>query len=255
MKFGTALAATILAVGLTGCGQQVSPRAVPAAAVRPAPPVRGLDVSNWQGPVDWATVARQRPAFAYIKATLGTNFQNPHFRQQYRGATAAKLIRGSYHFALPLRSGGAQQADYFVGHGGGWTRDGRTLPGALDIEYNPYPKHPGYAEYGRNPCYGLSPVALRTWIRDFVTRYRARTGRAAVIYTTTGWWRTCTGNDTEFAARNPLWIAKYRSATACPLPGGWRTHTFWQYSSTGPFPGDSDIFNGTAARLKDFARG
>jgi hypothetical protein len=50
------------------------------------------------------------------------------------GATNAGLIRGGYHFARPDVSSGATQANYFLAHGGGWSADGRTLPGALDIE-------------------------------------------------------------------------------------------------------------------------
>jgi len=50
------------------------------------------------------------------------------------GATNAGLIRGGYHFARPDVSSGATQATYFLAHGGGWSSDGITLPGALDIE-------------------------------------------------------------------------------------------------------------------------
>ncbi len=51
------------------------------------------------------------------------------------------MIRGAYHFATPDTTSGAAQANYFVDHGGGWSRDGKTLPGALDIEWNPYGGH------------------------------------------------------------------------------------------------------------------
>ncbi len=44
------------------------------------------------------------------------------------------MIRGAYRFATPDATSGAAQADYLVDHGGGWPRDGRTLPGVLDIE-------------------------------------------------------------------------------------------------------------------------
>ncbi|GAA0233041.1 lysozyme [Cryptosporangium japonicum] len=231
-----------------------APAPSPAARAASAAPVRGLDVSNWQGNVDWTGVAGQRPSFAYIKATLGTDFRSPNFSQQYKGATGIGLIRGAYHFGLPLRSGGARQADFFVDHGGGWSRDGRTLPGALDIEHNPYGDRAGRPEYRKNECYGLTPAAMRGWIRAFLTRYHQRTGRHAVIYTTTSWWKACTGNDSEFGATNPLWIARYKP-TVGPLPAGWAKHTFWQHSSTGPFPGDSNVFNGTAAQLKQLALG
>lgn len=61
-------------------------------------------------------------------------FISSSFSSQYVGATNAGLIRGGYHFARPDVSSGAAQAKYFLAHGGGWSADGITLPGALDIE-------------------------------------------------------------------------------------------------------------------------
>ena len=61
-------------------------------------------------------------------------FLDPNFSANYVGATNAGLIRGAYHFAHPDSSSGATQAKYFLAHGGGWSSDGITLPGALDIE-------------------------------------------------------------------------------------------------------------------------
>ena len=52
----------------------------------------------------------------------------------YEGATKNKIIRGGYHFAHPDTSTGAAQANYFLAHGGGWSADGLTLPGAIDLE-------------------------------------------------------------------------------------------------------------------------
>ena len=61
-------------------------------------------------------------------------YKSPSFSSQYTGATKAGLIRGGYHFALPDKSSGAVQANWFASHGGGWSKDGITLPGALDME-------------------------------------------------------------------------------------------------------------------------
>jgi len=96
--------------------------------------VSGIDVSRWQGNVDWNRWWADGKRFAYIKATEGTSYRNPYFAQQYNGSYGVGMIRGAYHFALPAKSSGTSQADYFVAHGGGWSPDGQTLPGALDIE-------------------------------------------------------------------------------------------------------------------------
>jgi GH25 family lysozyme M1 (1,4-beta-N-acetylmuramidase) len=203
---------------------------------------KGMDVSSWQGNVNWSAAWSNGARFAYVKATEGTSYRNPYFAQQYDGSYGVGMIRGAYHFALPNASGGAAQADHFVDHGGGWTADGRTLPPALDVEYNPY---------GGGTCYGLSPAAMVSWIAAFSGQVRARTGRYPTIYTTTDWWRTCTGNSGAFASTNPLWIARYAS-TVGALPAGWTVHTFWQYSAS---PLDQNTFNGGYDRLQALARG
>jgi GH25 family lysozyme M1 (1,4-beta-N-acetylmuramidase) len=197
--------------------------------------VLGLDVSDHQPSINWSVVRAHGAQFAYIKATEGTGFVNPDFASQYNGSYRVGLIRGAYHFALPGHSSGAAQARYFVAHGGGWSRDGRTLPGALDIEQNPY---------GRE-CYGLSHSALVSWIASFTITYHALTSRWPVIYTDGGFWATCTGNFRGFG-EDPLWVAGSQT-----LPG-WSFYSFRQYAGS-TFPGDQDIFNGSQSRLSKFA--
>ncbi len=85
-----------------------------------------------------------------MQATEGTTYIDPRFSSHYTGATSAGLIRGGYHFAHPDSSSGATQATFFLAHGGGWSNDGKTLPGMLDIEYNP----------NGATCYGLSTSAM-----------------------------------------------------------------------------------------------
>ncbi|KIK73228.1 glycoside hydrolase family 25 protein, partial [Paxillus rubicundulus Ve08.2h10] len=167
---------------------------------------------------------------------------SPTFNSQYTGATKAGLIRGGYHFAHPDSSSGAAQAKYFLAHGGGWSGDGITLPGALDIESNP-----SGAE-----CYGLTASAMVSWVKDFSNTYKAATGCYPVIYTTTSWWKSCTGNSATFGSTNPLWIANWAS-TIGTLPAGWEYTSFWQYADSGPNPGDADLWNGDLAGLKRYA--
>ncbi|MFE9424069.1 lysozyme [Kitasatospora sp. NPDC006697] len=203
---------------------------------------RGMDVSSYQGNVAWSTAKANGSAFAYVKATEGTGYTNPYFAQQYNGSYNSGMIRGAYHFALPNASSGATQATYFVNHGGGWSADGKTLPPALDIEYNPYGA----------TCYGLSQSAMVSWIASFSNTVHSLTGRYPTIYTTTDWWTTCTGNNGGFGATNPLWIARYSSSVGT-LPNGWSYQTFWQYADSGTFPGDQDYFNGALDRLQALA--
>jgi GH25 family lysozyme M1 (1,4-beta-N-acetylmuramidase) len=202
----------------------------------------GLDVSHYQGTINWTTVKSQGATFAYIKATEGTTYRDPQFSANYTNAYYAGIVRGAYHFAQPASSSGAAQADYFAAHGGAWSADGKTLPGMLDIEYNP----------NGATCYGLSQASMRTWITSFLNEYHAKTTRWATIYTTTDWWTTCTGNTSAYANNDPLDIARYSSSVGT-LPAGWGFYTFWQFADSGKFPGDQDVFNGSAARLTALA--
>jgi GH25 family lysozyme M1 (1,4-beta-N-acetylmuramidase) len=225
-----------------GCGLAL---AIGLAGVNPAaaqPVVLGLDVSSYQPVVNWSTVASAGAQFAYIKATEGTGFVNADFASQYDGAYGVGLIRGAYHFALPNESSGAAQATFFLANGGGWSADGHTLPGALDIESNPYGPE----------CYGLSRSAMVSWIASFTETYKALTTVWPVIYTATNWWAKCTGNYGGFASMDPLWIT---GPTPGMLPAGWSFYTFWQYSSDGTFPGDQDLFNGASNQLLKIAMG
>src|SRR5690348_2901579 len=126
-----------------------------AAKARPALSVTqlpGIDVSAYQGNINWGAVAPSID-FSYAKATEGTYYTNHYFYNQYVGPYNQGLIRGAYHFAITSNSSGQAQALYFISHGGGWSGDGRTLPGALDIEYSPY----------GSECYRLTQSQMVAW--------------------------------------------------------------------------------------------
>jgi GH25 family lysozyme M1 (1,4-beta-N-acetylmuramidase) len=198
----------------------------------------GIDVSHYQGTINWASVKSASIQWAYIKATEGTTYQDPQFSANYLHAYNNGVIRGAYHFAAPSRSGGSAQANYFASHGGAWSRDNLTLPGALDLE---------------GSCSGLSHSAMISWIRAFANTYKADTGRDVVLYTTKSWWRSCTGGSTAFASTNPLWVANW-GVSSPAMPARWGFYTFWQHTDNGSLSGisgavDRDVFNGARDRL------
>ena len=208
--------------------------------------VPGIDVSNWQGEINWAAVADDGIKFAYIKATGGTDFVDQQFDDNYKGAYAHGIMRGAYHFGRPDQSGPVEQARFFVRNGGGWSADGMTLPPMLDMEYNP----------SGPECYGLNDARMIGWIQGFSDEVKRLTGRYPVIYTTTNWWQTCTGDSGAFNQNNPLMIAKWGDKPE-PLPN-WPYHSIWQYTSSGRIAGingdvDRDAFNGSYAQLKSMA--
>jgi GH25 family lysozyme M1 (1,4-beta-N-acetylmuramidase) len=219
-----------------------------ASAASPADAgARGVDVASFQHPkgaaINWRRVAQAGYKFAFIKATEGDYYANPYYAADLAQAKAAGLYATGYHFAVPNVSGGASQAEYAVKHGS-YAADGRTLPLALDIEYNPYGAE----------CYGLTKARMVSWISAFTTEVRNLTGQSPIIYSTADWWRTCTGNSTAFGSE-PLWVAAYGSSSP-PMPAGWRNWTFWQYTSDGSVPGisgdvDVSYFDRSVVRLLD----
>jgi GH25 family lysozyme M1 (1,4-beta-N-acetylmuramidase) len=185
---------------------------------------RGIDVASYQhqhgAAINWARVARAGYKFVFIKAAEGNYYANPYYATDVAQAKAAGLYATGYTFAVPNVSGGADQAEYAVQHA-----RGRTMPLALDIEYNPY---------GRE-CYGLTPTRMVGWLAAFTGEVRRLTGHRPIIYSTADWWRTCTGDSRAFGA-DPLWVAAW-GASPPPLPSGWRNWTFWQFTSRGRVPG------------------
>ncbi|KAF2123212.1 putative N,O-diacetyl muramidase [Lophiotrema nucula] len=205
--------------------------------------VSGFDISHYQGTVNFAGAYSSGARFVIIKATEGNTYKDPKFSDNYVGATKAGFIRGAYHFARPDGASGSAQAQYFAANGGGWSKDGITLPGMLDIEYGP-----------TSTCYGLSATAMVNWITDFVNEYHAITTRYPLIYTTNDWWTTCTGNSKKFSSNSPLVLARYGSSVGT-IPGGWPYQTIWQFADSYAYGGDSDTFNGDLAGLKKLATG
>jgi GH25 family lysozyme M1 (1,4-beta-N-acetylmuramidase) len=232
----------IVSAGLLGV--LVGPPAVSAAPA--GYPITGIDVSAFQGSIDWTAVAAGGAQFAYIRASEQQGIPDPYFDANYDGAKTNGLYAGAYHRARPDVSSGRAQADYLIDHAR-YVEDGRTLPPMLDIEW-PRTNWPGL-----DACYNMTPAQLSAWIREFVDQVRARTGHLAMIYTNPNWWNPCTGNNATFGA-NPLFNSGY-VANPPPPPAGWATWTFWQYSDSGALPGDQDVFNGDYAALARLAGG
>jgi GH25 family lysozyme M1 (1,4-beta-N-acetylmuramidase) len=202
-------------------------------------PPPGIDVSHYQGSINWSSVKSAGIQFAWIKATEGTSYKDPNFNSYYLNAYNAGVIRGAYHFARPDLSTGATQATYFASHGGAWSRDNLTLPGMLDLE---------------GGCYSKSASAMQSWILDFYNTYKAKTGRDVVIYTSPSWWNSCTGGWSGMSSRSPLWVANWTSASDPTIPNGFPYATIWQYTDSGSVSGisgavDRDRFNGDHSRL------
>ncbi|PFH62924.1 hypothetical protein XA68_10977 [Ophiocordyceps unilateralis] len=207
--------------------------------------VQGFDVSSAQSSVDFAKAFAEGARFAIIQATQGSGHVDPKFNQFYDDAADAGLIRGGYHIARPDKAFGGNQAKFFLQNGGGWTNEGRTLPGMVMLTGKHHPE--------THPCSGLSPKEMEHWIIEFVEVYRASTGIYPMLYTTTGWWKECTQNTVNLLARSLLVISDY-SESIGELPAGWKSYTFWQYSDKSPWADAAYVFNGDISQLNMTAK-
>ncbi|HSJ52018.1 MAG TPA: glycoside hydrolase family 25 protein [Actinomycetota bacterium] len=193
----------------------------------PAQPARalpGIDVSHWQGTIDWAAVAVSGQRFAIAKATEGRTLVDSTYVNNKFGAQANGITFGAYHFAQPDDSAGdaIAEADHFVD-------TAQLLPGnlipVLDLERTG----------------GLSPAELTTWILTWLGRVTERLGVRPMVYTSPAGWENRTGDTTAVveAGYDLLWIAHWGVAEPRLPAGNWGGHgwTFWQYSSCGSVPG------------------
>ncbi len=90
----------------------------------------GIDVSHHQGQIDWGTVSTGGIEFAYVKATEGGDHTDTRFAENWRGARAAGIERGAYHF-FTLCTPGAAQGRHFLSVA---PPESGTLPPAVDLE-------------------------------------------------------------------------------------------------------------------------
>ncbi len=186
--------------------------------------LEGIDISSYQGTVNFAEVKAAGIEVVYIKATESTNYINPDLQAQYQGAKATGLNVGFYHFFHDDVDPVAQ-AQYFLNAISGMVYNCRL---ALDIEVNE----------------GIAAAALSAAAQAFLDEVGALTGVSPILYTYTAF---IAENLESILSVYPLWLADYgKTPGANPV---WSSWVGWQYSQTGTIPGiagnvDLDTFTG-----------
>ena len=199
--------------------------------------VEGVDVSSWQGHIDWTAVAHAGIRYAIVRIGDGT-YHDPDFSANWTGAHHAGLIRGAYQYFEP-RTDAVTQANIVVAAVGHLAPG--DLPVTLDVE---------------KPSPGVSPSEYAAAIGRWVNRVYAGTGRHPIIYTGRYYWDPYVASSAFNTL--PLWHAQYTSASCPNIDDRWHTWAFWQYTSTGRVSGisgnvDRDRFNGSFAQLQALA--
>lgn len=205
-------------------------------------PVRGVDVSSYQGDINWKVLSEQNIQFAFIKATEGSLSVDPRFNYNFTEAQRTGLRVGCYHF-FSYDSPGTVQAEHFI----------RTvpivanvLPPVVDVEF--------YGDKEKNlPDKSKTQRELRAMIDLLYQHY----GKKPIIYATeksyglyiAGGFQDC-----------DIWI---RNVFSKPSLNDKRNWTFWQYTDRARLDGytgqerfvDLDVFSGSQEELAAYAQG
>ena len=203
-------------------------------------PIHGIDVSRWQGKIDWASVGAAGTQFAFIKATEGGDHLDPRFSENWDGAAQAGVPRGAYHFMYWCRPAHEQAA---------WFRrnvpnDSNALPPVLDLEWN---------GHSRTCPMKLPRETALAHVKLMLNEMEAHTGKRPIIYTDITFHRDVLEGELH---DYPHWV---RSVAAEPherYVG--RQWTMWQYTTAGRVSGiegkvDRNAFYGSAEWAKFLA--
>ena len=201
--------------------------------------VHGIDISRWQGQIDWGRLRASGVSFAFIKATEGADHSDPAFLRYWREAGAARMPRGAYHYYYFCRSG-AEQAAWFIRN---VPRERGALPPVLDLEWThsrTCPRRPPAAEIKREASIFMQILGQHY-------------GQRPIIYTTVDFYRDNRLGD----MRAEFWLRSVADHPSATYPG--QRWTFWQYTGTGTAPGiagnvDLNVFAGNAAQWAQWLR-
>ena len=193
-------------------------------------PIAGIDVSHFNGEVDWKEAANSI-TFAFAKASQGTSFVDSHFAGNWERMREAGVHRGAYHFFDPTEDAEAQGAHYM----NTVKLEAGDLPPVLDIEML------------KRSTVASTLEGITKWLATV----EAGTGRTPIIYTSASFWRQL-GNPPN-PGKHPLWVAHY-GVSKPNIPPVWESWTFWQFSQLGRCAGvkgyvDLNRFSGSAEEL------
>lgn len=198
--------------------------------------VHGVDVSHYQGEIDWQQFSQSQMQFAFIKATEGSSHIDERFLYNWQEASKTDMRIGAYHF-FSFDSPPRTQAELFIQTVG--TLSGK-LPPVVDVEY--------YGDKEKNPPDVEETVGQ---IKEMFAILEQHYGKKPILYTTVPvYHRYIQGKFEEY----PLWIRNVYYTPELDLD---RTWMFWQYSDSAVMDGyqgkekfiDRNVFHGTQAEL------
>ena len=208
--------------------------------------VSGIDVSNWQGNVDWEEVKDDGQVYAWSKATEGMTYQDPQFINNMTNGLSAGVVMGAYHFARPDNNLATEDAANFLTHASPYIGPG-FLPPVLDLE-NPYSG--GQAILLTDL---FTSNELSTWALEWMNIVENETGVAPIIYINGNYANYLNSSLNAYG----LWFAQPDELMTPPTNiGNWSDWNFKQYSWWGEVSGivgdvDLNIFNGNLGEFNE----
>lgn len=190
--------------------------------------IHGIDVSHYQSSIDWNDVKAMQIrnvgiGFSFIKATEGTDDIDDKFKQNWRGAKKAGIIRGAYHFFNPYRTGKAQALNFIK---------------AVDLKPGDMPPVLDVEDAGR-----LDKLTLQQRVNEWLCTVEQHYKIKPLIYTGADFYKSyLEGCFDEY----PLWVAHYLAKDKPRVSRQWH---FWQHNESGRVNGidayvDFNVFNG-----------
>lgn len=199
----------------------------------------GIDVSHYQGNIDWKKVKRTNCSFVFLKASESISSRDKNFARYRQGAQDAGIITGAYHFFRTKVSLDKQMDNFAKAIGDVQVGE---LPPVLDVEIPSQWKDIAVAD--RNEL-----------VLDYIEGIRSRLGRNIhpVIYLSPSFANDVLQNDPRLK-NHPLWLAHYTTGDKPTVPKPWTAWTFWQWTERGHVDGittyvDLNRFNGSKDRL------
>ncbi|HZV00496.1 MAG TPA: GH25 family lysozyme [Planctomycetota bacterium] len=198
--------------------------------------LKGVDVSKYDGQVDWAKVKAAGYSFGIARVSDGTSTHDATFARNWAGMKQAGLVRGVYQFFRASQDP-VKQADYLLSQVGKFGAD--DLPPFLDMETKD----------------GESGSVVASRMAQWIAHVKAKTGLTPIVYVTKSFWESIGNPPAEGCL---LWVANW-GVKAPKIPTRWSDWTFWQYTSTGHVPGigsnvDLSYFKGSTDDLKKLGR-
>lgn len=204
-------------------------------------PVKGIDVSSYQGEINWSQIEEQAIDFVFIKATEGSSFVDEKYSYNWEEAMKTNLRVGAYHF-FSYDSSGKTQAENFINT---VPKENTSLPPVIDVEF--------YGEKDKNPPErNQVEKELQTMIDLLEKHY----GQSIILYTTQKAYDLYIKNN---FINNDIWI---RNVFTDPSLHDNRKWTFWQYTDKEKLAGyngeekfiDMNVFYGSKAELEAYGK-